>query len=354
MRILQIIDSLDIGGAEKMAVNYANALSHKIEFSGLVTTRREGELKSQLNSEVNYLFLNRKRTFDIRAIIIFRNYCKKNKINYLQPHSSSFFTAILVKFTLPKIKIIWHDHNGLSEFLSTRKSFALKLASFFFECIIVVNNQLKQWAQKELYCKKIFYLANFTTLKDDEISTTKLKGFEGKKILCLANLRIQKNHFLLLDVAKKIKESHPDWTFHLVGKDFNDEYSKQIKEQILSNNLEEQVFIYGSKKDSISIIKQAEIAILTSQSEGLPVAILEYGLSKRPIVSTEVGEIPLIIKNGVNGFIVPKFDVNEFCSSIIMLIEDISLRTTMGDKLYETITSNHSEEVIINNYLSLI
>ena len=60
MRILQIIDSLDIGGAEKMAVNYANALSHKIEFSGLVTTRREGELKSQLNSEVNYLFLNRK------------------------------------------------------------------------------------------------------------------------------------------------------------------------------------------------------------------------------------------------------------------------------------------------------
>jgi hypothetical protein len=41
MRILQIIDSLDIGGAEKMAVNYANTLSKKIEFSGLVVTEEK-------------------------------------------------------------------------------------------------------------------------------------------------------------------------------------------------------------------------------------------------------------------------------------------------------------------------
>ena len=42
MRIVQIIDSLDVGGAEKMAVNYANALVGRIEFSGLVVTRAEG------------------------------------------------------------------------------------------------------------------------------------------------------------------------------------------------------------------------------------------------------------------------------------------------------------------------
>ena len=47
MRIVQIIDSLEIGGAEKMAVNYANALSERIVFSGLVTTRREGNLTWQ-------------------------------------------------------------------------------------------------------------------------------------------------------------------------------------------------------------------------------------------------------------------------------------------------------------------
>jgi len=69
MRIIQIIDSLDIGGAEKMAVNYANALSNRIEFSGLVVTRKEGELKKQLIKKVNYLFLNRKSTIDIMSVL---------------------------------------------------------------------------------------------------------------------------------------------------------------------------------------------------------------------------------------------------------------------------------------------
>jgi len=68
MRIVQIIDSLAVGGAEKMAVNYANALSGKIEFSGLVATRAEGTLKNQLHEAVSYLFLNRKKVIDFGAI----------------------------------------------------------------------------------------------------------------------------------------------------------------------------------------------------------------------------------------------------------------------------------------------
>jgi hypothetical protein len=61
MRILQIIDSLTVGGAEKMAVNYANSLSKITEFSGIVVTRKEGYLKEHLDEGVGYLFLGRKR-----------------------------------------------------------------------------------------------------------------------------------------------------------------------------------------------------------------------------------------------------------------------------------------------------
>ncbi|WP_395044929.1 glycosyltransferase [Flavobacterium sp.] len=354
MRILQIIDSLDIGGAEKMAVNYANALQLKVNFSGLVATRKEGDLKNQLSKDVNYLFLNRKKTFDLNAILKLKKHCKKNKIEYLQPHSSSFFTALLVKFMIPKIKIIWHDHNGLSEFLSTRKSFVLKIASLFFYRIIVVNDQLKKWAEKELYCEKVIFLPNFTTINSFELNETKLKGEDGKRILCLANLRLQKNHFFLLKVAQELIKSHSDWSFHLVGKDFNDDYSKKVFDIISSKNLQNNVFIYGSKNDINNIIKQCEIAILTSQSEGLPVAILEYGLHKKPVVSTNVGEIPLIIKNCENGFVVSKNDENEFNNSLIKLINDIDLRRKLGNSLYNTIIENHSEKVIIKNYLDWI
>ena len=60
MRIIQLIDSLEAGGAERMAVSYANALAQEIEFSALVATRKEGPLLNQIESNVPYLFLNKK------------------------------------------------------------------------------------------------------------------------------------------------------------------------------------------------------------------------------------------------------------------------------------------------------
>ena len=354
MRILQIIDSLEIGGAEKMAVNYANGLANLVEFSGIVTTRKEGFLKKQLNPNVDYLFLNRKKTVDFSALFRLKNYCNINQIDYLQAHSSSYFTAVLLKLLFPKIKVIWHDHNGLSEFLSSRKSLVLKLFSYFFEGIVVVNDQLKNWAVATLHCKSVLYLPNFTVLNQNEIKHTTLEGIDGKRILCLANLRFQKNHFLLLEVAEKLKISHPDWSFHLIGKDFQDAYSANIKNLISDKNLSESVFIYGSKEDTQHCLTQSEIGILTSQSEGLPVSVLEYGLTKKAVVLTDVGELPLIINNGVNGFIVRKFDADEFYQSLVTLIEDTEMRTYFGVQLNQTILTNHSEKAILTSYLNWI
>ncbi len=354
MRIVQIIDSLEVGGAEKMAINYANALSKRVGFSGLVATRAEGHLKSQLDDSVDYLFLKKTKTLDIAAAFRLKKYCKTNKVVFLQPHSSSYFIALLVKIIYPKIQIIWHDHNGLSEFISAQKSLVLKIASYFFKGIIVVNFKLKNWAEKELNCKKVVYFPNFT----NELSTIKaetvLKGVNGKRILCLANLRDQKNHFLLLNIAEKLKETQPDWSFHLVGKDFEDDYSQRISQLITSKGLEKTVFIYGSKNDVVSIINQCDIAILTSKSEGLPVALIEYGLYKKPVVSTNVGEIPLIIKNGLNGFIVGVNEADAFYESLLKLITDEGLRIQLGNALHQTIVENHSEEGVMTKYLNWI
>ncbi len=354
MRIVQIIDSLEIGGAEKMAINYANALSAKIEFSGLVATRAEGKLLNQWNDSVSYLFLKKKSALDFGAVFRLKKYCKENKVEFLQPHGSSYFTALLVKFVYPKVKIIWHDHNGLSEFISSDKAFVLKLSSFFFKGIIVVNYKLKNWAESELNCKKVIYLSNFTTIDIAINAETVLKGESGKRILCLANLRDQKNHFLLLKIAVMLKQSNPDWTFHLIGKDSEDNYSKQVRESIINNSLENNVFIYGSKNDIGNILSQSDIAILTSSSEGLPVALIEYGLSKKPVVSTNVGEIPLIIKDGINGFIVDANDAGLFYQKVVRFITESDLRAQMGDSLYQTVIQNNSEEGVIANYLNWI
>jgi len=354
MRILQIIDSLEAGGAERMAVNYANALANEMEFSGLVVTRNEGPLLNQISNKVLYLFLNKKSVIDIQSVLKLRNFVIQNKVEIIHAHSTSFFLAFLLKLTYPKVKLIWHDHYGDSEFLSKRPSLILKLVLPFFNGIIAVNQNLKIWAEQKLHFKNVVYFPNFPSEENTISEQTILRGIQGKRIVSLANLRVQKNHFLLLEVAQKIKLSHPQWTFHLVGKDFEDDYSKQIKSLILDFNLENTVFVYGSKNDIKNILEQSTIGILTSQSEGLPLALLEYGLYEKPVVVTNVGEIPLVIQDGINGILAETASAQLFYDSLVKLIESDSLRQDFGKNLKKTIENKYSKKTVLHQYSNWI
>jgi len=351
MRIIQIIDSLEAGGAERMAINYANALANTVCFSGLVTTRIQGPLLHQLSEKVSYLYLNKKGTIDLKAVYRLRKFVVENKVEIIHAHSTSFFLAFLIKISLPSIKLIWHDHYGSSEFLSKRPSLALRIALPFFSGIIAVNQNLKRWAEQKMHLKNVIYLPNFPTQANHVGEHTFLKGIKGKRVVVLANLRVQKNHFLLLEVAKKVQLSHPEWTFHLVGKDFDDEYSRQIKNLILQSNLINSVFIYGSKQDIKTILEQSNIAVLTSQSEGLPVALLEYGLYGMPVVVTNVGEIPSLIQDGLNGFMVDTGNVDLFFDALVKLIENEILQDDFGKALQQTISNVCSEQTVVKKYL---
>ncbi|WP_369753206.1 glycosyltransferase [Flavobacterium sp. WC2409] len=352
MRILQIIDSLAAGGAERMAVNYANALTKKVEFSGLIATRLEGPLLQQLNTNVTYHFLNKKGSFDLKAVFRLKAFVKLHKITIIQAHSTSFFTGFLLKLICPSIQLIWHDHYGDSEFLHKRPNKILKAVLPFFSGIIAVNHKLKDWAKVYMHFNNTVYLPNFTSDENTTQGNTILKGIAGKRIVCLANLREQKNHFLLVEVARKLKISHPDWTFHLVGKDSKDGYANELKSSIVELELKETVFIYGEKSDISAILGQSTIGILTSKSEGLPVALLEYGLCKIAVVVIDVGEINSVIQNGVNGCMVPSQESELFYIALIQLVENERLRMELGNSLYQTILETYSEQAVITPYLN--
>ncbi|RTY83295.1 glycosyltransferase [Flavobacterium sp. ZB4P23] len=352
MRIIQIIDSLEAGGAERMAISYANALAKKIEFAGLIVTRNEGPLLHQIDADVSYLYLNKKHTFDLRSVLKLKSFVKQNKITIAHAHGTSFFTAVLLKLTYPKIKLIWHDHYGDSEFLSKRPLGALRLTAPFFNGIVTVNQKLKFWAEQKLNFRNTIYLPNFPSEAKKSKAETFLKGIPGKQIVCLANLRAQKDHFLVLEVACKLKISHPEWTFHLVGKDFNDAYSQKIKNLIRAFGLEKKVFLYGTQQDVAHILQQATIGILTSQSEGLPVALLEYGWHKKPVVVTEVGEIASLVVNGKNGFLVAAQQESIFYEALVVLIDSERLQLEFGRALYQTVLDHNSETAVIAQYLN--
>ncbi len=82
MRVLQLIDSLEAGGAERVAVTYANSLSKHID-SYLCATRAEGLLLETISEEVNYIFLSKKKTIDINAILKLKKFINDNPFFFL-------------------------------------------------------------------------------------------------------------------------------------------------------------------------------------------------------------------------------------------------------------------------------
>lgn len=350
MRILQLIDTLETGGAERMAVNYANALHQTGDFVALAVTRKEGPLRAELHPEVPYLFVQKKGTIDMAALFRVSSFCKRHKIEWIHAHSSSFFWAVLLKFTLPRLQIIWHDHYGLSEFPEDRPLYPLRFFSLFFWGILPVNQKLATWSQQRLWCKNIQYFPNFSFPSIQEKKVTLLQGRAGKRVLNLANLRPQKNQLLLLEAVLQVRKAFPDWTYHLVGKDFNDEYAAKITTFIHDNQLETVVFRYGACPDTDWIFQQADLMVLSSDSEGLPVSLLEAAQFCLPVVATAVGEIPFIIHSGETGVLVPQGDVSALVSALTELMASEEKQQAYGTAWHHAVKENFSATAIIQRY----
>lgn len=350
MRVLQLIDSLEAGGAERMAVNYANALANKIVFSGLVTTRKEGVLKNQIDKKVTYLFLKRTKKIDFKAVIVLRKYIRDNKIDIIHAHGSSFFIAVLVKFTFPKIKIIWHDHYGTRPKQTKKENRILIFLSVFFSAIFVVNFQLEKWNKKNMNCRTVTFIPNFAT-SQSILNETTLTGIDGKRIVFLANLKNPKNHILILKAFKDLNLKDLGWTLHLIGKDYFDSYSKMIKNFIESSSLHNDIHLYDSKSDIKYILSQASIGVLASTEEGFPVTLLEYGLENLAVLSTNVGYCEVIIENNFNGLLFDPNSVYEVTEQLIKLVTNVSLRNKLADNFKKSVDKNYSEEVVVEKLI---
>jgi glycosyltransferase involved in cell wall biosynthesis len=358
MRILQIIDSLEAGGAERMAVSYANALANQIDFSGLVATRNEGPLSQELDAKVSYLFLNKKRIVDIPSLLRLRQYVIQKKVNIIHAHGTSFFFAFLLKLTCPTLKLVWHEHYGERANQSKKDNLILCFCSLFFDAVFVVNHQLETWVKKNLFAKKISFLPNFVNVQEKQFETTILKGEPGKRIVFLANLKIPKNHLAIVKVFKALKLEETDWSLHLIGNDYNNDYSDNLRTYIMTNSMENSVFIYGHRNDIPNILSQASIGVLSSTAEGFPVTLLEYGLARLAVLSTNVGYCSLIVKDGYSGLLFDPLNEEQIKGQLKKLIEDKVLRERFALHLQELVLTQYSKgniiQLILSKYSSIL
>ena len=217
----------------------------------------------------------------------------------------------------------------------------------------IVNTKLKAWAKKNLHVKSSAFLANFAVLNATD-PITNLRGKNGKRIVCLANLRPQKDHITLLKAFQIVFDIHSDWTLHLIGHDFEDDYSHSVKRYIKKEALEQNVFIYGSCPDIDYILSQATIGVLSSKSEGLPLALLEYGLAELPVIATNVGDCNKVISNKDEGILVEPKNEKALAEALLTFINDLDLKRHVAKNLKNKIVSNFSKsstmETLTNIY----
>lgn len=350
LKVIQVIDSLNVGGAETLAVNIANSLSECNIESHLCTTRKEGELKNNIDKNVSFIFLKRKKTVDFSAILKLKKYIKTHEIQIIHAHSTSSFIAFCIKVLCPEVKIVWHNHTGNYINLKGFKLRFLKGYSKYFDYIISVNKELENWARTTLKHNNGSYISNFPIFSNKKTNTT-LKGKNDNRIVHIGGLRPVKDHFNLLEAFIIFKKDFPDWTLHLIGKDYQDIYSEKIKNFILKYNLENCVFLYDVQSDIKHILSQARIGVLSSKSEGLPISLLEYGLANITVLVTDVGECKAVVNN--KNAIVESQDSTKFANALKNIITNVSIEKQIRFDLHTSIQNNYSKEKVTQQLINI-
>ncbi len=305
MRVLQLIDTLRPGGAERMAVNIANSLSQYIEFSGICCTRKEGALVKDISSNSNLFCLRKKSRFDLFALLRLGQIITRSRITIVHAHGSSVFFAYILKSLGYSFKLVWHDHYGEAEKLDIRSSYLMNFVSKKIDTIISVNQLLKEWAINHLSCEKVVFLKNFVSSlpASNQSLANYIVGRENAfHIIAVGNLRPQKDYDNLINAFEKLPQEF-DIYLHIFGEDTESVYSRNILKRIKQSTRAEKIIYEGIDKDILYNLNKFDLGVISSRSEGLSLVFLEFAFAGLPIVATNTGMISEI--GGSNVRIVP-------------------------------------------------
>jgi glycosyltransferase involved in cell wall biosynthesis len=341
--IMHLIDSLAIGGAERVAVNLANDYSRE-NYVVLCVTRRGGDLQEELFPNVKYFCLNRRFRLELRSLAQLLRIIRNHEIQIIHAHSTSIFLAILSKLFIPKVKVIWHIHEG--SFGIPRKNHRIyKFIAHKSNGIITVTRSLRERVMNnyKIVENLVWYLPNFVISKI-ETPMQGLPGTPGFRIVCLANLRPEKDHITLVRAMKIVVRAENKAHLILIGKDISGTYSQAIWREIEHLQLQNHISWLGSKKDIQSILKASDIGVLSSTTEGFPLALLEYGLTGLAVICTRVGECPSVVDNGEGGLLVDPGNPEDLSFKILQLLSNRDLRVRLGSHLQEKTNKYYSLE----------
>lgn len=347
--VLHLIDTLSPGGAERMAVSLANHLAERGYAVSLCASRSSGVLEQQVQLGVRFFCLQRKHRWDGAAFRRLLQFCRQERVQIVHAHSTSLFLGVMLSLFLPSTRLIWHDHSGKQD-VEARPVHVYRVFARRADSVFTVTRVLQEWVIEVLGLprERVVYLPNFVEPWGEVPPVEHLPGLPGKRIVCVANLRPQKDHLTLVRAMARVFQDHPDAHLLLVGSESDLNTVRQVEKEIQHLGLNHRITRLGMRKDIPAILAGCDVGVLSSVSEGFPVVLLEYGYAGLPVVSTRVGECDAILEEGKAGFLVAPGEVEKMAQALSQLLGDSALRKEMGKRLRQRVLDHFSPSVILD------
>ncbi|MEN2281251.1 glycosyltransferase [Algoriphagus sp. SE2] len=351
-KIFQLVDSLSMGGTERMSVNIANGLTEIGVESGLIVTRESGGLEEYLFPSVKKFIFNKKGKLDVFTFFRILSLLKKEAPDVLHVHQTSIFWGALLKKFLPKTKLIWHDHFGMSEQLDQHPRKEMDYLISSVDLIISVNEKIESYWKLRFprMSGSTYFIENFS----GKLKAVPKRKLDGRfKIINIANFRRQKDQITLIRSLTGLKEKIGDFKVYLLGEFVEKDWLTQVKEEIEALGLQEQIEIVGPVVNVTPYIEMAHLGILSSESEGLPVALLEYGMGALPTIATNVGQCADVLENGLYGELIPSKSPEKLHESILTIFNNYPKALQRGYQFQKQTEANFGPLNFFKKYLPI-
>jgi glycosyltransferase involved in cell wall biosynthesis len=143
----------------------------------------------------------------------------------------------------------------------------------------------------------------------------------------IGRFAVQKNHALLVEAFAQVHSDAPLYLL-LVG---GGELENAVREQVAGLGLESRVRFLGVRADVADILRASDVFVLSSRWEGNPMSVMEAMAAGLPVVSTAVGGVPELVREGETGLLVPSEDAGALAQALQALVDDPVRRQAMGD-----------------------
>lgn len=332
IKVMMVVPSIGTGGGEKVAITIAKYIDRE-KFKLLMVSlypHQETIYEKEINEEnINIRYLNKHGGWDFGVVKEL-----KKAIADFQPdiiHTHLYVVPYILLAAPRKIKKYHTVHNIAEKEAEGLLRAFMRIAYFAgnFTPVTISPFCRETFIKLYNYKKDIPCIPNGIDVEKFKPNPIKHDIF---KFICVARFEPQKNHSLLIKAFSEVHRIFPDTVLELVG----DGYLRpEIEKLVVDLDLGAAVIMNGIASNIVEKNNSADVFVLASNFEGLPVSVLEAMACGLPIISTDAGGTRDIVKSGKNGFIVPIGDKEQLKNSMLRLRTDDELRNRMGEQSRE-------------------